>query len=51
VEIGRFAGRYREAAQASENWTDLMKAARAEDPEDASRCVLRALMRAARARG
>jgi hypothetical protein len=35
-EISRFAGRYREAAQASDSWTDLMTGARAEDPEDAS---------------
>jgi hypothetical protein len=44
-EIGRFAVRYREAAQATDSWTDLMHAARAEDPEDASRNVLRGLIR------
>jgi hypothetical protein len=45
--IRRFAGPYRESAHASGIWDDLVLASRAEDPEDASKCVLRALVREA----
>jgi SLOG cluster2 len=43
--IEGFAGKYRDAARASDSWTDLVAVARAEDPEEASRYVLRALLR------
>lgn len=45
--IRRFAGPYSKSAQASGTWDDLLVASRAEDAEDASKCVLRALVRQA----
>jgi hypothetical protein len=45
-EIRRFAREFREWPQISACWQDLEACARAEDPEDASRNVLRALSRA-----
>jgi hypothetical protein len=41
--IGAFADRYRSAAQAAGNWDDLVAASKAEDPEQAAKCVMRAL--------
>ena len=43
AEIGAFADRYRRAAQAAGRWDDLVAASKAEDPEQAARCVMRAL--------
>ena len=41
--IGAFADRYRSAAQAAGSWDDLVAASKAEDPEQAAKCVMRAL--------
>jgi hypothetical protein len=47
AQIRDYAGHYRASAERIEAWADLGLAARAEDPEEASRCVLRAMMRRA----
>jgi hypothetical protein len=43
--IGAFADRYRGAAQAAGSWDDLVAASKAEDPEQAAKCVMKALPR------
>lgn len=43
AEISAFAASYQSAAQASGSWDDLVAASKAEDPEQAARCVMRAL--------